>query len=81
MEIPWIGYYHPESESVFQELVDYVRWYESRPDSLMYEDVDKVGIFFPRMLLVKKDLDLINLLIRELGKRKILPVPVFAQKK
>jgi cobaltochelatase CobN len=81
VDIPWIGYYHYEGERIFREFNDYRIWYESRTDSTNYESSDKVGIFFPRNLLVKKDIDLIHLVIRELEKRKIFPVPVFAQKK
>jgi len=80
MNIPWIGYYHYESERYFKEFNNYQIWYESQSDSISYQASNKVGIFFPRSLLIKKDMDLINLLIKELEKRKIFPVPVFAQK-
>jgi len=42
---------------------------------------EKVGIFFPRSLLIKNDLELIDLLIKKLEEKNILPVAVFAQKK
>jgi cobaltochelatase CobN len=80
MDIPWIGYYHYEGERYFKEFNGYQIWYESRSNALSYESSDKIGIFFPRNLLIKKDMDLINLLIKESEKRKIFPVPVFAQK-
>ncbi|MBE9571651.1 MAG: cobaltochelatase subunit CobN, partial [Proteobacteria bacterium] len=80
-DIPWIGYYHFEGERIFREFNDYRIWYGSRSDSISYQSSDKVGIFFPRNLLIKRDIHLIHLLIRELEKRKIFPVPVFAQKK
>nr|MDA3833135.1 cobaltochelatase subunit CobN [Spirochaetales bacterium] len=81
MEIPWIGFYHCEGERIFREFNDYRIWYENRSDSISFQSSDKVGIFFPRSLLIKKDIDLIHLVIRELEKRNIFPVPVFAQKK
>ncbi len=81
MDMPWIGYYHYEGERIFQEFNDYREWYEKRFDSISYQSSDKVGIFFPRNLLIKKNIHLIHLLIQELEKRKIFPVPVFAQKK
>jgi cobaltochelatase CobN len=81
MDIPWIGYYHYEGQRFFQGFNDYRKWYEGQFHYISYEPSDKVGIFFPRSLLVKKDMDLINLLITELEKRRIFPVPVFAQKK
>ncbi|RZB33081.1 MAG: cobaltochelatase CobN [Desulfobacteraceae bacterium Eth-SRB2] len=81
MNIPWIGYYHGESERIFREFNDYRIWYENRSDSVRYESSEKIGIFFPRTLFIKKNMDLIDLLIRELENRKIFPVPVFAQKK
>ena len=81
MDIPWIGYYHYEGERIFREFNDYRIWYENRSDSISYHSSDKVGIFFPRSLLIKKNIDLIHLVIRELEKRNIFPVPVFAQKK
>jgi len=81
MDMPWIGYYHYEGERIFQEFNDYRKWYEKRFDTISDQSSDKVGIFFPRNLLIKKDIHLIHLLIQELEKRKIFPVPVFAQKK
>ena len=81
MNIPWIGYYHYEGERIFREFNDYLIWYADRSDSISHQSSDKVGIFFPRNLLIKKDIDLIHLLIRKLEERKIFPVPVFAQRK
>ncbi len=81
MNLPWIGYYHYEDEKIFPEINEYHKWYKQRTGAPDYQSSDKVGIFFPRSLLVKKDTDLINLLIRNLEKRGIFPVPVFAQKK
>ena len=81
MDIPWIGYYHYKDKRIFREFDDYRIWHESRSDSISYQSSDKVGIFFPRSLLIKKDIDLIHLLIKKLEERKIFPVPVFAQKK
>ena len=81
MNLPWIGYYHYEDEKIFPQINEYYQWYKQRTGAPDYQSSDKVGIFFPRSLLVKKDTDLINLLIRNLEKRGIFPVPVFAQKK
>jgi len=81
MNIPWVGYYHCEGERIFREFNEYRIWYENRSDSVIYQSSDKIGIFFPRTLFIKKNMDLIDLLIGELENRKIFPVPVFAQKK
>jgi cobaltochelatase CobN len=81
MDIPWVGYYHCEGERIFREFNEYRIWYENRSDSASYQCSDKIGIFFPRTLFIKKNMDLIDLLIGELENRKIFPVPVFAQKK
>ncbi|MFH1243193.1 MAG: cobaltochelatase subunit CobN, partial [Pseudomonadota bacterium] len=86
MQIPWNGFYHDGAHAIFETLEAYLEWYRGRggsikSGSIAYEASEKVGIFFPRSLLVKKDLDLINHLIAGLEKRGIFPVPVFAQKK
>ena len=81
MEIPWIGYYHYDGERIFGDFNEYRAWHESRSDSTGCQSLDKVGIFFPRSLLIKKDVDLIHLLIGQLEKQRIFPVPVFAQKR
>jgi len=81
MDIPWIGFYHYEDERIFHRFDEYHEWYESRSDSIRLQSSDKVGIFFPRGLLIKKDIDLIDSLIKGLEKRNIFPFPVFAQKK
>ncbi|OIN96200.1 hypothetical protein AUJ66_07125 [Candidatus Desantisbacteria bacterium CG1_02_38_46] len=76
---PWIGFYHPGCNSVFQQKADYVRWYEKQQPHLKYCASKKVGIFFSRSQWIKKDMRLVNLLLEELEKRKIFPVAVFAQ--
>ena len=81
MQISWNGYYHYGSEAIFETLEAYLEWYRGRSESIDYEASQKVGIFFPRSLFVKKDLDLIDLLIGGLEKRGIFPMAVFAQKK
>ena len=86
MQIPWNGFYHYGSEAIFETLGAYLEWYRGRGGSIRrvsinYEASQKVGIFFPRSLLVKRDLDLIERLIAGLEERAIFPVPVFAQKR
>lgn len=86
MEIPWNGFYHYGAQAVFGTFEAYLEWYQDRnepirSDSIAYEASQKVGVFFPRSLLVKRYLDLIDCLIAGLENRGIFPVPVFAQKK
>ncbi|MEW6556074.1 MAG: cobaltochelatase subunit CobN [Elusimicrobiota bacterium] len=71
-QIPWSGYYHPKSGVTIRKP-----WLTDNGQQLS----GKVGIFFSRSLLIKKDLNLVNSLIKKLEKRKIFPVAVFAQKK
>ncbi len=80
MEIPWNGFYHHEARDLFETRGAYLKWYGARPAAMDYGASQKVGIFFPRSLLKKKDLDLVDRLITGLEKRKVFPIAVFAQK-
>ncbi|MBU4134490.1 cobaltochelatase subunit CobN, partial [bacterium] len=70
-EIPWAGYYYPKYGAAAR-----------RPRSLVLnkKSIGKAGILFPRSLLIKKDLESVDLLIRKFEQKNILPVAVFAQK-
>ena len=81
MGIPWNGFYHYGAQAIFERSEAYLEWYRGRRGSIDYEASQKVGIFFPRSLLVKKDLDLIDHLIAGLEERAVFPVPLFAQKR
>lgn len=81
MQLPWKGCYHHGAQALFETLEAYLQWYAGRNEVVDYETTQKVGIYFPRSLLVKKDLELIDRLIRGLEERGLCPVPVFAQKK
>lgn len=81
MSIPWIGYYHFKGEAIFAGFDQYRTWYKDLDGPVKYASSSKVGIFFPRSLLVKKNMELIRLLIIGLEKRGIFPVPVFTQRR
>jgi len=77
------GFYHPDSNTYFTDFNEYLKWYENKKfnSSDDTEKYPKVGIFFSRHLILRKNLLGINSLIYELEKNDIIPVPVFSQQK
>ncbi len=60
-ETMWQGIYHPDAETTFVSLNEYLQWYKPKSKH-------KIGILFSRTLWANGDLELINTLVRELEK-------------
>ena len=61
LETMWQGIYHPDAETTFASIDEYLQWYKQKSKH-------KVGIIFPRTLWANGDLEVINTLVRELEK-------------
>jgi cobaltochelatase CobN len=69
-EVVWQGVYHPGADRIFDEIEDYLQWYEPK------ESKNTVGILFNRRYWENKDLEIVNSLIREL-ETEYSTIPVF----
>ncbi len=73
VKMPWSGIYHPLSEKHFESYGEYERWYRKNAG-----DADrKAAILFYRARYLFGNTAHVDLLIEELEKRGIMPVPVF----
>jgi cobaltochelatase CobN len=72
--MPYCGIYHPDSNTPFDTLEDYLNW---RP---LQGDSHAVGLFFPRSYWIDGSLDVFDALIRELEGRKVNVIAVFNDK-
>ncbi len=61
-ETMWQGFYHPDAETAFESIEDYFAWY--KPSRHKH----KVGILFFRTYWTNRDLEIVNVLIRDLEK-------------
>lgn len=58
-ETMWQGIYHPDAETAFESVEDYLAWYKP-------SQKHKVGILFFRTYWANRDLEIVDALIREL---------------
>ncbi len=72
-ELPWSGIYHPKAPNVFEDLRDYLRWYEQYIPS----PKGCVGILFYRDFWVERNLNVVDALISEIEGRGFGVIPVF----
>lgn len=77
-KLPWQGYYHPDAEDIFETFNDYLSWYKQRDVASDFSG--KIGILFRRHQWINNNLETVNVLIREVEEREMLPVPVFGDK-
>ncbi|MDI6859198.1 MAG: cobaltochelatase subunit CobN [Methanocellales archaeon] len=68
-DLLWEGIYHPDSETPFRGIEEYLKWYKPRSRH-------KIGILFYRTYWVNGDLEIIDALIREL-ESEFDVIPVF----
>ncbi|MCW7079575.1 MAG: magnesium chelatase subunit H [Candidatus Methanospirare jalkutatii] len=71
----WQGFYHPDAESVFGSIEDYLSWYATRSQGsrgqkraasdVRVERKPRVGILFYRTYFLNEDLEVVDALIRE----------------
>ena len=77
--VPWEGLYHPEAPVRYFSTVDeYLEWYEGYRKSEVGGQVSTVGILFTRHQWVNENLEVENLLIRELERLGLDVIPVFS---
>ncbi|MFZ3112176.1 MAG: cobaltochelatase subunit CobN, partial [Methanothrix sp.] len=69
--MPWEGAYHPDAPSHFDNIDDYLKWYE--PD-----DCPTVGLLFSRFYWVNRNLAVEDELIRALERVGLNVIPVFS---
>ncbi|MDD2835754.1 MAG: cobaltochelatase subunit CobN, partial [Methanothrix sp.] len=69
--MPWEGAYHPDAPHNFENLEDYLKWYE--PD-----DCPTVGLLFSRFYWVNRNLAVEDELIRALERVGLNVIPVFS---
>ena len=60
-ETMWQGIYHPDADTAFDNIEEYLRWYKP-------ESKHTIGILFHRTYWANGDLEITNALIRELEK-------------
>ncbi|MDD2835758.1 MAG: cobaltochelatase subunit CobN [Methanothrix sp.] len=70
-QMPWEGLYHPDAPSHFQNIHEYLKWYQ--PD-----DGPTVAILFPRFYWVNETLDVEDELIRVLESMGMNVIPAFS---
>ncbi len=73
VKMPWNGIYHPDSKTCFESYEDYEKWYFRNRGRFR----KKAGLLFYRARYLFRNTSHVDLMIKELEKRKIMPVPVF----
>lgn len=71
--VPWEGLYHPDAPRHFTDIDEYLNWYGSR-----CKRQNMVGILFSRHYWVNGNLEVEDLLIRELEARGLGIIPAFS---
>ena len=69
--MPWEGAYHPDAPHHFEDIHDYLKWYE--PD-----DGPVVGLLFSRFYWANRDMAAEEGLIRSLEREGLNVIPVFS---
>ena len=69
--LPWEGIYHPDAPHHFQNIAEYLKWYQ--PDQ-----GPSVGLLISRFFWVNKNLEMEDELIRALERQGMNVIPVFA---
>ncbi|MCQ1535800.1 cobaltochelatase subunit CobN [Methanosarcina sp. KYL-1] len=70
-KIAWDGLFHPDTETWFSKLEDYLKWYKPAPGKT-------AGLLVSRTAWVNGDLKVENTLIRDLERLGLRVIPVFA---
>ena len=68
--VPWEGLYHPGTSHHFERVEDYLEWYRPR-------NAPTVGLLFSRHYWVNNNLEVEDVLIRELETRGMNVIPAF----
>jgi len=65
-ETLWEGIYHPDAETTFECLDDYLAWYNASHRQEQTQHRHRVGLLFFRTYWANRDLEIVDALIREL---------------
>ncbi|MEW6607508.1 MAG: cobaltochelatase subunit CobN [bacterium] len=75
--VPWEGLYHPDTASIFNNIEEYLQWYDNSKSSGL-PSAGTVGILLSRHYWVNDNLEVENTLIRELEKLNLKVIPAFS---
>jgi magnesium chelatase subunit H len=75
---PDIGIWHPTAPCMYEDLKEYLNWYDTRKDMKFAKDAPVVGIVLQRSHLVTGDEGHYSGMVQELESRGAKVVPVFA---
>ncbi|MEW6215767.1 MAG: cobaltochelatase subunit CobN, partial [Nitrospirota bacterium] len=77
--IPWEGLYHPDFPGIFNNVQEYLEWYNShRKGQNILKSKGTVGILFSRFYWVNENIAIENALIRKLESIGLDVIPVFS---
>lgn len=75
---PEVGIWHPTAPSFYEDIKEYLRWYNSRTDIQFSDDSPVVGLVLQRSHLVTGDEGHYSAMVMELEARGAKVVPVFS---
>ncbi|MGD9162902.1 MAG: cobaltochelatase subunit CobN, partial [Desulfobacteraceae bacterium] len=81
--VPWEGLYHPAKDGIFDTVDAYLEWYDAYWDEKevsreILSEKSSVGILFSRHAWVNNNLDIEDMLIRNLEDLGMKVIPVFS---
>ena len=78
VEFPDIGIWHPMAPTMFEDIKEYLNWYDTRKDLKFKKDAPVIGVVLQRSHLVTGDSGHYDGMVMELEARGAKVVPVFA---
>ena len=75
---PEIGIWHPTAPAMYEDLKEYLNWYDTRKDMKFAKDAPVVGLVLQRSHLVTGDEGHYSGMVMELESRGAKVVPIFA---
>ncbi|MEX2595196.1 MAG: cobaltochelatase subunit CobN, partial [Anditalea sp.] len=76
---PPYGYYHPDHEGLSPSLGTYLSWYESRKTAHQVKDASTIGLIYYQSNYVKKDMQAVDALIRNIESKGHRVVPLLGK--
>ncbi|HAV42442.1 TPA: cobalt chelatase [bacterium] len=77
--VPWEGLYHPDAPGIFNNIEEYLTWYNSHNlKTQTSKPKTTVGILFSRHYWVNENLEVEDALIRELEAQRMNVIPAFS---
>lgn len=77
--IPWEGLYHPDALEIFNNVEEYLKWYNSyRKKYNLPKAEGTIGLLFSRFYWVNKNLAIEDALIKKLESLGLAVLPVFS---